>query len=165
MALPEVIVEARDGAEIRFKLPVDSGKLEKRSGHSVEIDVGGLCFDVIIANPIRLPLTCSSFQEARELAMSVSLQVMSAVLQPAADHLIVPAEDLSLVPRLAEDETVAGMAPADPSPQVVDQGATDLSFKALFAAWREAHLAAGGAPTTPPHLAGSRRSIRDLSGS
>lgn len=102
MDFPQVIVEARDGAEIRFKLPVDHGSLERHRGHSIEIDVGGLCFQVVINNPIRLPLTCSSFQEARELAMSVSLQVMSAVLQPADPALSSAVTEASLVPRLED---------------------------------------------------------------
>lgn len=104
MDLPEIIVESRDGAEIRFKLPVDHGSIDRRVGQRIEIDVGGLCFQVIIKNPIRLPLTCSSFQEARELAMSVSLQVMSAVLQPSGSMLPSAGTVVSLAPDIQDME-------------------------------------------------------------
>jgi integrase len=155
-----------DNGVVTFTPPLPLSILQAFHGHSVDINIDGLRFSVTIGDEIRLPLACSSFREAKDLAMAVSIQIMAAMLQSrqagpepigempyrpetrslgSADRTVSPVK-LSVVETspVMERQTFRADRPDPPK-------ANPVTFARLFQEWMRYHLDTGGAPTTPPY--------------
>lgn len=139
-----IFSEADGCGGMDFDLPVPVAAIERHIGTVVDVDAAGLRFKLMISRQMRLPLACATFEEARELAMTVSIQIMSALLRSRQDEA--PSHGPSLRLRIATP------APgARPRAHASPEAGRPATFALLFERWRLAHLAGGGAPTTPPY--------------
>lgn len=151
----EPLVNFADGGSVTFTPPIPAAVRREFDGHSVDVDVEGLRFSVVIGEDIPLPLNCASFREAKDIVMSVSIQIMSALLQSRQAGQVTKSREPAAAPRPVAAATPASVVVLHrPNPIPVpaperDRGET--TFAALFAAWSRYHLSTGGAPTTPPY--------------
>lgn len=140
-----------------FTPPIPPAVRREFDGHSVDVDVEGLRFSVVIGEDIPLPLNCASFREAKDIVMSVSIQIMSALLQSRQAGQVAKSPEPAPRP-VAPVRASSGPAsvvvlhrPAPSSAPATGRDRGETTFAALFAAWSRYHLSTGGAPTTPPY--------------
>lgn len=141
------------GGSVTFTPPLPPAVRREFDGHAVDVDVEGVRFSVVIGEDIPLPLNCASFREAKDVVMSVSIQIMSALLQSRQTGEAVEKRDPAPNPSPIRSGTPASVVVLHrPAPvPVAESGPPATTFASLFEAWSRYHLSTGGAPTTPPY--------------